>query len=211
MRVHNPSSPSRKLSNHSVHYLTFLSTWLQTTNPMVSMRPKPRVTDVLAADAFAQGGEAGIGGFWKGHQGPARWFSLRLCASDLEAVGFTPPKDLQKEICMLETLAQGVLLLMVASDLRHTRLALTFPSFSDNTGAESATNNLFSTHPSIARVLEQIAVVSSRLNIFLDTSHIPGTRNEEADALSRWADDAVTDPPFGFTRATRFKVSLQDF
>ena len=52
-------------------------------------------------------------------------------------------------------------------------------------------------------------MIASRSNILLDTSHIPGARKEEADALSRWSGDHATARPSGFTRESRIHFSLK--
>lgn len=132
--------------------------------------------------------------------------SERFSLTDLQPLGFSFKSDLQREISALETLAQFMLLFVVTRHLKHARVALTLPSLSDNAGAESSSNRLFSTNLNHALILEKMALLSCRFNMFLDVSHIAGVKNDQADALSRW--EAHLPLPFGFTVADRERVSL---
>ena len=170
------------------------------------MRPRLQPAATLAADAFASGNQAGLGGFIRWHDDSVRWFSLPVDREMLQSIGLTPHEDLQRDITMLETLVQCALLFMAASSLQNSRIPLSLASWSDNTGAESNSNSLFSTQRPLALVLEKLALLASRFNIFLDVHHIPGAHNEEADALSRLQPDAAA--PFGFTECTRFHFTL---
>ena len=87
MRVRHASSPSRKLSADSVRVLNMLQFWLGYSPPTMSMRPKPICPAFLAADAFAQGSRAGLGGFVSWPNGETQWFSLQLNAVSLQDVG----------------------------------------------------------------------------------------------------------------------------
>ena len=61
--VLNPLSTSRRLSQDSFRVLSLFQQWLQGEPPMVSMRPHLTVHCECAADAWASGPNAGIGGF----------------------------------------------------------------------------------------------------------------------------------------------------
>ena len=56
--------------------------------------------------------------------------------------------------------------------------------------------------------LEKISQLSSILNVDMDTSHISGTDNVEADQLSRC--DFQSPLPPKFTNPFRVRISLQD-
>lgn len=90
----------------------------------------------------------------------------------------------------------------------HQRICLTLPAVSDNTSAEAGVNNLFTTKLPLALFLERLAFLSSLIGADLDTSHIAGASNEDADLLSRWN---FKDPlPDRFTPENRIRLSLTD-
>ena len=58
-------------------------------------------------------------------------------------------------------------------------------SLSDNTGAETCANKLYSSQMPLAAFSQRLALLSSYCGIFLDVTHIAGPKNEAADFLSR--------------------------
>ncbi|CAK9061797.1 unnamed protein product [Durusdinium trenchii] len=176
MRIRSPTSSSRKLCPSSIRVLKLFEQWLLPGTPILSMRPRSRAPLHLAADAFAHGELSGFGGFVQLPKGRSVWFSERFSLTDLQPLGFSFKSDLQKEISALETLAQFMLFFVVTRHLKHARVALTLPSLSDNTGAESSSNRLFSTNLNHALILEKMALLSCSFNMFLDVSHIAKKR-----------------------------------
>ena len=80
-------------------------------------------------------------------------------------------------------------------------------SWSDNSGAESGVNKLFTTSYPLCVFLERLSLLSATCFAELDATHISGPSNEFADALSRW--DTISLPPYGFSPADRCEFSLQ--
>ena len=78
-------------------------------------------------------------------------------------------------------------------------------SLSDNSGAESVSNKLFTTSSSCFFV-EKLTLIATMTGTEHDVSHIPGQDNEIADQLSRW--DEVSDIPFEFNPDDRVRFIL---
>ena len=66
------------------------------------------------------------------------------------------------------------------------RLSLRLRTWCDNSGAESASNKMFTTSWPFAAFFLRLALLSSFTGIHLDVQHIPDDKNIEADYLSRW-------------------------
>ena len=79
-------------------------------------------------------------------------------------------------------------------------------SLSDNTGAESGSNKMWSMTLPLALFLEQLCLLSAALGIEIDVSHIPGKDNSFADHLSRW--DQTSHPPDDFQLQDRLRIPL---
>ena len=116
--------------------------------------------------------------------------------------------EAQKDIARYETLAQIVLLYIFSKRFPHQRMKIILPTVSDNTSAESGVNQLFTTSEPLCFFLEKLGQLSSTLNVDMDTSHISGTDNSQADLLSRWN---FTSPlPVKFIPSFRIWISLED-
>ena len=100
---------------------------------------------LAAADAFAAGDICGIGGFIRSPSGETHWFSERYSRQQFCDLNIDLETDLQKSITSMETLAQIAILWISCRIYPGHRIPITLPSFSDNTGAESGSNRLFST------------------------------------------------------------------
>jgi hypothetical protein len=81
-------------------------------------------------------------------------------------------------------------------------------SLSDNSGAESGSNKLWSMTYPLAIFLERMCLISAMLGMEIDVSHIPGSQNILADDLSRW--DQSGTPPHDFQLTDRIRISLSD-
>ena len=87
-------------------------------------------------------------------------------------------------------------------------MKIILPTVSDNTSAESGVNQLFTTSEPLCFFLEKLGQLSSSLNVDMDTSHISGTDNSEADLLSRW--NFQSPLPTKFTSEFRVRITLED-
>ena len=207
MRIGDPSSDKRHLSNNSARVLKMFLHWLQNFSPLVPLRQRPLWKGEAAADAFANADICGIGGFIRTPFNQCVWFSERFVKSDFTREGIPIEDDLQKNISALELLAQMAIVWAVARLYPGHRVPIRISSFSDNTGAESS-NKLFTTKFPQCLFVEKLCLLSATFSMELDIQHIAGKLNDEADALSRWSGvDAI---PFSFQESDRLRISLAD-
>jgi hypothetical protein len=141
-----------------------------------------------AADAWAAGDSASIGGWWmsEGSLVPdqCQWFSLEIHRSDIEGY-VSLGVDMGSDIAFFEALAQVVLLvLMGAMDgaLGGGRVLM----LCDNEGVVGAAAKGMSTAQPLCSALQCLAAWEHLLDIKTVIQHIPGEDNVLADALSRW-------------------------
>ena len=207
MRIKDPTSDKRILSVSSKRILNILLTWLNHVSPYVLLRPKPLCTGLAAADAYAQGPNCGIGGFIQEDESTIRWFSEQYTLHDFRSLDIPLQHDLQKSISGLETLAQIAILWMASKLYPGHRFPITLPSFSDNTGAESGSNRLFTTKFPQCLFLEKLCLMGALYGMELDVHHISGPSNCEADALSRWSGE--NSPPHSFDASDRIRIPLK--
>lgn len=206
IRVLDPTSQRRKLSENSKRILHMFQHWLQFLPPAMSMYPKPVWQGEAAADACAHSNRCQVGGFLRFMDGSLRWFSQAWHPEDFTDLGVPVSTDMQKDISCYETLAQMCLLFIFCRMTPGNRVSLTLKSVSDNTGAEAGSNKLFSTKFPLCLFLERLCLLSSFCQATLDVSHISGPSNELADAISRWNDQDL--PPFGLKESDRITLSL---
>ena len=207
MRIKDPTSDKRILSVSSKRILNILLTWLNHVSPYVLLKPKPLWTGLAAADAYAQGAACGIGGFIKEDESTIRWFSEQYSLQDFQNLEIPLQDDLQKSISALETLAQIAILWIASKLYPGQRFPITLPSFSDNTGAESGSNRLFTTKFPLCLFLEKMCLMGALYGMELDVHHISGPTNCEADALSRWS--GAGPPPYAFDASDRIRIPLK--
>ena len=210
LRIADPLARFRRLSKLSRKLLSFWYDWSQSYHFHECLHLPPRRLDcVMAADAFASGEELGVGGFIEFPGSSPIWFSERYSLSDFKHLDLPLHRDAQRDISCWETLAQVGLMLLFAHFCPGGRMRLTVPSFSDNTGAEAVCAKLPTTKTPLCFFAQLVAMVSTRLGIRLDVQHISGERNEEADLLSRWDEQA----PLGerWDLDMRYRFSVQDF
>ena len=208
LRVRDPNTSKRKLSQSSMRILKLYEEWLDNLSPIRSMWPKPTWSGLCVANAFAAGSQAGIGGVIYFPSGVCRWFSLPLHSSDFDQLHIPVHDDLQKDIAALETLAQIALVYIAVKSFPGARIPIRVPTLSDNTGAESISNKLFTTQMPLALFLEKLCLIICSSHIGVEVQHIPGRDNEYADALSRWSNSG--DPPHNFLVHDRFQLQLSD-
>ena len=171
------------------------------------MYPKPVWPGFSAADACATGSTMQMGGFVE-DRGQHFWFSEQFQVPDFIQLGLPMRTEAQKDIACYETLAQMALLYVFSKRFPHQRMKIILPTVSDNTSAESGVNQLFTTSERLCFFLEKLGQLSSSLNVDMDTSHISGTDNSEADLLSRW--NFQSPLPTKFTSEFRVRITLED-
>ena len=206
LRVADTATVKRKLSDESKQFLEF---WLQwCTRPKLwypLVCPRLDTSVQAAADACAAGSDIGIGGWVRFPGQPPVWFAERFSTQDFVNMGVPVREAAQSDIVSYEALAQVVLVVCYSAHCRGGRLCIRLPALCDNSGAESVINKLFTTVQPLYYFLQKLATTSWARGIFLDTSHIAGSKNDEADFLSRW-DGCSELPP---TWQSEYRVSCK--
>ena len=141
-------------------------------------RPRPLRQPLLAkvesaADAFGKGNECGIGGWIRFPNNQLKWFSQRFTRQDFTQLEIPVQSDANLDISCYETLAQC-----------GGRLALRLPALSDNTGAESVCNKLYTSKQPLNLFVRKLSMWSSITGVSLECSHISGEKNDDADMLA---------------------------
>ena len=152
-----------------------------------SFKPRVLAPGQAAADACASGDRVGIGGWFTLHdadpESSAFWFSLEFSVADMPTAWNMRP-DAQRDIATYELLAQIALFVCRVRFLpAHSQLCL--HAFSDNTPAEGAACKLFTTARPLKHAVQCLAAWASFFDSHLHVSHVPGAKNDLADALSR--------------------------
>ena len=80
-------------------------------------------------------------------------------------------------------------------------MSVRVPALSDNTGAESVSNKVFSTALPLALFLEKLSILLAISGMAFDATHIPGKDNIIADSL-------IGDPPCSLHSSHRFDLNL---
>ena len=209
MRVADPSSSRRRLSTASketLEFFLYLSSREWRPRPL---RPPPPANVESAADAFGKGNDCGVGGWIRFLDGKTSWFSHRYTVSDFTSLGLPMQANANLDISSYETLAQCFILLCFWKLSGSGRLAVTLPALSDNTGAESVCNRLYTSKVPLNLFVRKLSMWSAVTGVQLDCSHISGEKNDDADLLSRW--DGQSALPDRFLPENRVHISLLDF
>ena len=159
LRIRDPNSSKRKLSSSSQRIIKMYMQWLTHIPPVRTMWPKHQLSGTCAADAYATGDNAGIGGCI--NSGQCSWFSLPISLQDFQSLQIPVHDNLQKDITSLETLAQIALVYVAIQFFPGARIPIRIPTLSDNTTAEAVSNKLFSTSMPIAFFLEKLSLLIS--------------------------------------------------
>ena len=141
--------------------------------------------------------------------GKTSWFSHRYTVSDFTSLGLPMQPNANLDISSYETLAQCFILLCFWKLSGSGRLAVTLPALSDNTGAESVCNRLYTSKVPLNLFVRKLSMWSAVTGVQLDCSHISGEKNDDADLLSRW--DGQSALPDRFLPENRVHISLLDF
>jgi len=180
MRIRDPHSNRRNLSESSVRILHLFASWLQLLSPLRPLTPKRYWKGECAADACAAGDTCQIGGFLRCNN-QQFWFSDIFTVSDFTALGLQLSDELQRYITCFETLAQIALLFIASRVFPAHRFPICLRTLSDNTGAESGSNKLRSMSYPLWVFLEKLCLLSGSSGMEIDVSHIPGAQNIIAD------------------------------
>ena len=97
MRIRDPHSSRRHISESSLRILGLFETWLQELSPMRPLTPKRYWDGECAADACASGPTCQIRGFLK-QQGMRIWFSEKFGFADFTELGINISQDLQRSM-----------------------------------------------------------------------------------------------------------------
>jgi hypothetical protein len=186
LRIRDPASTKRTLSPASLRIVQHFIQWVSGLSPMKPLTPKQYWSGTAAADACASGTTCEIGGFVTSVTGKSYWFSEIYSHSDFKDLGVELDPEMQRSISSFETLAQIALLFVTARFFPAHRMPICLKSLSDNTGAESGSNKLWSMTYPLSIFLERLCLLSAMLGMEIDVSHIAGSENVLADDLSRW-------------------------
>ncbi|CAE7785030.1 unnamed protein product [Symbiodinium sp. CCMP2592] len=209
LRVTDPTSSKRRLSESSRETLAFFAHLSSRDWRPRPLRPPPTSSVESAADAFGKGNDCGVGGWLLLPSGRLLWFAHRYTVKDFLDLGLPMQADANLDISSYETLAQCFVLLAFWKAHGSGRLALTLPALSDNSGAESVCNKLYTSKVPLNLFVRKLSMWSSITGVTLDCSHIAGEKNDDADLLSRW--DGLTELPAKFLPSNRIELSLSEF
>ena len=87
-------------------------------------------------------------------------------------------------------------------------IPLRITSLSDNTGAESGSNKLFTMKYPQCIFVEELCLLSATFSMELDVQHIAAKYNDDAGRLSRWSGGNSIPPPF--RAEDRLRITLAD-
>ena len=156
MRIRDPNSNRRHISESSHRIMDLFESWLGALSPVRPLMPKKYWTGECAADACAAGETCQIGGFLRYDQKNI-WFSEKFTFLDFTNLGLAVSKDLQRHITCFETLAQLALLFIASRVFPAHRFPICLRTLSDNSGAESGSNKLWSMSYPLCVFLENCA------------------------------------------------------
>ena len=185
LRISDPASKRRALSHASRDLLHFWLGWAKLPPLWRSLRPQQPLQVEAAADAMGNGSTFAIGGYITFPSGEF-WFSECFSVSDFAFADLPLKSEAHKDISCYECLGQIALVWLLSTLHPMCRLSLKLRTWCDNSGAESASNKMFTTSWPFAAFVQRLALLSSFTGIHLDVQHIPGDKNVEADYLSRW-------------------------
>ena len=138
-----------------------------------------------AADAWALGGVAGVGGWFRGAGNITHWFHIPFSQQDFPT-DWCCPEKLEKAICAIEMVAQQALLLARAKvESRSTLVHVVLRQMSDNMGVVGSLGKGLCSKPPLSCALMYLCLSSLEIGCRVQASHVAGDRNQDADQLSR--------------------------
>ena len=118
--------------------------------------------------------------------GLVNWFQFKIHLDEAATLWEWVGSDMQKHIAAWELLAQYALTYCIHSTLPCCRNAVSCTQGTDNSAADAASAKGLSMTPAMATVLAPFFAFKRRYQIYSKITHIPGHRNDIADALSRF-------------------------
>ncbi|CAE7519848.1 unnamed protein product [Symbiodinium sp. CCMP2592] len=162
LRVTDPTSSKRRLCESSRETLAFFAHLSSRDWRPRPLRPPPTSSVESAADAFGKGNDCGVGGWLLLPSGRLLWFAHRYTVKDFLDLGLPMQADANLDISSYETLAQCFVLLAFWKAHGSGRLALTLPALmSDNSGAESVCNKLYTSKVPLNLFVRKLSMWSS--------------------------------------------------
>ena len=142
-----------------------------------------------AADAWAEGSGAGIGGWWSPKADPSLrdiwWFQLDIDPLSLPDM-FAISQQAGSDISFYEALAQVVLLeARLKATCARFSAVVSVKHFCDNNGVVGGNLKMFSTKKPFCFALQLLSYVCTRRGASARILHLDGEANEWADKLSR--------------------------
>ena len=121
----------------------------------------------------------------RGPNGRLLWFSQSFTLQGLPMQS-DANLDMSSYLSSYETLAQCLVLLCFWKHMGGSRLALKLPALSDNSGAETVCNKLYTSKVPLNLFVRKLSMWSAITGVTLECSHLAGEKNVDADLLSRW-------------------------
>lgn len=160
-----------------------------------------------AADAFASGDWASLGGWWTDSGeldvGSCWWFRLEIHRADLDP-WIHIKGDMQDDIAFFECMAQ-VVLLALRTQNRACR-GKSLHQGCDNQTSVGALRKRLSTKEPLSVAVQAMSVWERHAEVAVKVHYLPGEENEAADQLSRWRKRGLV----GFDLSRERMVSLRD-
>jgi hypothetical protein len=184
-------SETTRLTSQAQQTATLFWNTVSCSKPISSQKVRLN-SYISAADAFAEGTMAGIGG-WASLSSEAlapnsiHWFAIQVNSSDLPNWMTSENElSLQRVISSLEALAQLCLLALYHDVWHHgSHMEFSIPQQCDNQGVVFSSSRHLSMKSPLAEVLQCAGYWSSKWGCSMSVSHVAGSRNDWADVLSR--------------------------
>ncbi len=166
--------------------------WLSCLKSHLELRPiQPRVRleGAGAADAWAQGKTAGLGGWWSTSNSASwadiYWFHLEVTESDLPSWLQLGAKW-QRRIAFWEMMAQVILLHLRLGSTRRHGVQIEVSQRCDNTPTTGAVKKCLSTKAPLCYALQALSWHAAAAGATPIIRHLSGKKNWLADKLSRY-------------------------
>ncbi|CAE7451467.1 unnamed protein product [Symbiodinium sp. CCMP2592] len=197
VEVKDPGHPLRVLGDVGRSSLIAWRAIFQGTPFLKALRSPLPLKVIAEADAFADADVSGLGGYAMWPSGRTVWFSIRKDSQEWAALTSWFPPPLQTHISALELLAQLLLLWCVFATLPSNRGLCRACLRSDNSGAEACASKGLSSVLSMSEIVKKFLAFQAWSGVQAEIEHVPGYRNELADALSRLTPNDIAPLPLG--------------
>ncbi|CAE6963186.1 unnamed protein product [Symbiodinium sp. CCMP2592] len=197
VEVKDPGHPLRVLGDAGRSSLIAWRAIFQGTPFMKALRSPIPLKVIAEADAFAEAEVSGLGGYAMWPSGRTVWFSIRKDSQEWAALTSLFPPPLQAHISAMELLAQLLLLWCIFATLPSNRGICRACLRSDNSGAEACASKGLSSVLSMSEIVKKFLAFQAWAGVQAEVEHVPGYRDELADALSRLTAADVAPLPLG--------------